>query len=299
MRRRRAYSRISAGALLVAAFPRVAVGIDFSAAPDLPVVTLSATGEFVEEFFEAEAETLFAAMTGAPSDARKIVINDLILALKNAGVWTKIDKLYVLAAHDAQAASLNWKSPGANALTANNSPTFTTDRGYTGNGSNTGLTGGFNENQIGAYSQNSSHLALWSRTNSQEDKTDMGDTSFAHLYIRLRMLGSPNQTRLRMTTDVGNLTTTITNSTGMFIGNRSGANDVQLYRNGSSIASSGAIASSAIPTGDAIHFMHAPSTGSASAREFAMFGLGVSLGATEASDYYSALLAYMQAVGAA
>lgn len=64
----------------------------------------------VYEIYEAQAETdaLVARMEIAPSAARKKLIDDLIVELKSWGIWQKLDLLYILAAHDAQAARLNW-----------------------------------------------------------------------------------------------------------------------------------------------------------------------------------------------
>src|SRR5262245_39221350 len=88
---------------------------------------------------QAETTALLAAMTVQPNAARQTLINDLIYALKQSGAWAKMDFLYVLAAHDNQAARLNWKT-AANLATVNGTCTFTVDRGYNGDGS-TGYLG--------------------------------------------------------------------------------------------------------------------------------------------------------------
>jgi len=71
-------------------------------------------------------------MSVAPSAARQLVIDALIRQLKDAGVWAKLDVLYVIAAHDIQAGRVNWKNPGTFTATEVSAPTFTTDRGYAG-----------------------------------------------------------------------------------------------------------------------------------------------------------------------
>lgn len=59
---------------------------------------------------EPETTALVAAMTVAPSPAHVAAINSTIVALKSAGLWTKID--YMAAAmHTLQANLLNWKNP--------------------------------------------------------------------------------------------------------------------------------------------------------------------------------------------
>ena len=106
------------------------------------------TREFLREIasdtYLPEAQVLFDKATGQPSTARKQLINELIDGLIRDGLWDKLALFYVLAAHDSGAAKLNWKKPDSYTLIENNTPTFTTDRGYAGNGTdmylNTGIT---------------------------------------------------------------------------------------------------------------------------------------------------------------
>lgn len=86
------------------------------------------------DFLLPETQALVRAMSVAPSGARVITINNTIQALIANGIWPRLDFLYLHAAHDAQAGLLNWIAPTTLLLTNNNSTTFTTDRGYTGDG---------------------------------------------------------------------------------------------------------------------------------------------------------------------
>ena len=89
---------------------------------------------------EPEALSLFSRMTVAPSEGRKNAINNFITALKNSGIWSTLDYLHVMAAHDQQAAMLNWVGASAYNLTPVGSPTFVADVGFSGNGSNMALS---------------------------------------------------------------------------------------------------------------------------------------------------------------
>jgi hypothetical protein len=82
--------------------------------------------------YSAEAQAIFAAFTTPPSDPRKALIDAAVVALKAAGVWTKLDALYAFAAADSQAALINWKAPGTFNGTLVNAPTFTADSGFLG-----------------------------------------------------------------------------------------------------------------------------------------------------------------------
>ena len=81
--------------------------------------------------YDTDAAAYFAAMSAPPDDTRKGLINQLVLDLKSAGVWVKLDWLCLFASHDQQSALLNLAVPAKSAI-AVNSPIFTTDRGFTG-----------------------------------------------------------------------------------------------------------------------------------------------------------------------
>lgn len=83
--------------------------------------------------FRPETRQLLARMTTQPSVARATLIDQTIRGLIDAGLWDQFDILYFLAAHDAQAARLNWKADAFNLTIQSGSPVFTTDGGYRAN----------------------------------------------------------------------------------------------------------------------------------------------------------------------
>lgn len=110
-----------------------------------------------------ETTALLARMTAAPSSTRVAVIDQLIRALKAAGIWARLDALWLLAAHDAQAARLN-AVQGAYDLTAVNSPAFTADHGYKGNGTSAYLASGYIPYVVGGkYLQNDASVGAFIR----------------------------------------------------------------------------------------------------------------------------------------
>lgn len=133
--------------------------------------------------YEPEALALFARMAAPPDARRKGLINTLIAGLKQAGVWSRLDAFYMLAAHTAQAARLNWVADAYN-LTPVNGPAFEVDRGYTGNGFNAYLDTGFNPATAGGkFTLNDAHLGVWCLTNVAEDKNDIGNLN-ARIFAR-------------------------------------------------------------------------------------------------------------------
>lgn len=128
-----------------------------------------------EPSFDPDAEALIARFAVQPDEDRKILIDETIVALKNAGIWDKMEVLYILAAHDGQAARQNWKADAFNA-TAYNSPAFAVDRGYTGDGSSSYLDSGFTPAISSVlFEANSNHAAVWIGTDiGNNTMTDFG-----------------------------------------------------------------------------------------------------------------------------
>lgn len=127
--------------------------------------------------YSAEANALFAKMTVQPTDTRKTLIDNLIVALKANGVWAKLDLLYVPAAANSQHAALNWKTPGSFTLTG--SGTFTVDRGYTFDGTSQKYDTGFNPATTTGRLQslNSATLGGYFLPTSTTAQTTIGNTN--------------------------------------------------------------------------------------------------------------------------
>lgn len=245
--------------------------------------------------YDAAASTLFAAMTTPPTTARKAQINTLILALKAAGVWSLLDVFYVLAAADSQAARLNWKTPGTFDAVAVSSPSFTADRGYTGDGSTSRLRTQFTPSVNGVnYTQNDAAAWLWNLTEGQDNTgQELGNAVTPRTFTRIR--NTSNQAI--MAVNSGSTSTTVANSTalGFFGSQRVSGTTVNVFKNGASLGTSAPGAAAITATEQWI--CGANST-VFSARQIAAASWGASLAGKEAA-FYSALLTYMQSVGAA
>lgn len=81
---------------------------------------------------EPETRLLLNSLLTEPSKSHTQLIDDTIYQLKQAGIWSKLDCLYLLAAPSTGVAAVNWINPGQYNLTAVNSPTFTANQGYSG-----------------------------------------------------------------------------------------------------------------------------------------------------------------------
>lgn len=242
--------------------------------------------------YAAESLLIFAAMTTPPTTARKILIDNLVISLKASGAWTVLDCLWVLAAADSQAALLDWKTPSTNALVATDSPTFTADRGYAGNGSTARLVGP-NLTTLGRqYVQDNAHMGVFVNTNVADDNAQIGN---ANAFIRVRTSGNTNQCRLNDATS-STAFTSVTEGRGHSVVTRSAAGSYTPYKNG--VAGTAISVASTVVTNNVMVVCSSNATASGTAIVSAAH-IGASLSAGQAASFYSALLVYMQSVGAA
>jgi hypothetical protein len=268
------------------------VPVTIVASGGVPVTFVAAEGGTT---YETETYALLGRMTVQPSTTRMGQINTLITALKTAGVWAKLAGCGSLAEGTQQASLLDWTS-GGHDLTAFNSPTFTANRGVTGNGTTSSVdysaTTGATWSPALA-TQNSSHYGLWTRTAATYGgggidlyagagfMSRRATTNPAHYTVRVNAAGSTN--------------VAVAGVTGFFIGARADASNQRLYRNGA-LVTSAAVASSAAP--DRLQLLHANGA-SYSDAEASWWSIGADLTDQNVADYYTALNTYMTAIGAA
>lgn len=244
---------------------------------------------------EAESVTLFASMSVAPDSARKVIINTLIKALKDAGVWTKMDALWVLAAHDEQAGRLNWKDPGNFTITVVNSWTFTTDRGFAGDGiSGAGDTGFVVATHGVQLTQNDAHLAVYQRTGGSNGSSPFSENNGSYRLNVTGGTGTSTRGRLFSSSDLNGATGGTQPLHGMV--RRNDSSNVSVVRDGSQTTAPTARTSTA-PGGGNMRFGVMGNTTFVS-HQVAAGHFGAYLDDTEAAAAYAALYAYMVAVGA-
>ena len=244
-------------------------------------------------FTNAEAEALVARFTTEPDDARKLLIDNMVGALKSAGVWAKLDALYLMAAADAQAAQRNWIADLFN-LSEVSAPAFVADRGYTGDGVasyvDTGLTPSTGGTKLVL---NSMVFGLWSRSAGQQTAPSGITAGGSQITVLPRSATDTFNVRANSAT-----ATTAANADGigLYAVNRSGASALELYKNGAQAASA-ATASLGLPTTSvAFGGNHLAAFNTI---QIAGGFLGQSLSGADHAALYSAMLVYMQATGSA
>lgn len=266
--------------------------------PYLFVGGVAALGEPTYAFANAEAEAVVAAMTTKPNAARKVLIDALVGGLKTDGIWAGLDLLYLTAAHAADAAVINWITPGTYTAIPVNSPTFTADRGYAGNGTSSRLRTQFTPStQAAKLTQNSASIWVWSRTDvSNGAYYDMGAATSPQLRFKFRQ---PTDNNL-ITINDGTTATTggglWTSSIGMFGLQRTASNARRTFYNGVQRGADSTTASTGMNAQE--QWIGGANNVAFSPREIAMAAWGASLAGLE-SAFYSRIQTYLAAVGAA
>jgi hypothetical protein len=246
------------------------------------------------------AITLFAAMTTQPDETRKTLISDTITALQAAGVWSLLDAVWFMAAHDEQASRLNWKAPASFTLATAGTITFTTDRGWQGDGASGYLNTGWIPAAHGVnYTLNDASFGVYSRTNSDTLVADIGcndGTNRAEFFAR-----TANSVFWRVNnTSIGEVSRSSLNSTRLQVARRAASTGINFWQNGGQIATQN-ITSSALVNLPV--FIAARNNGGAAAsfstRQYALAFTGAGMSGAQQLALYNTAQAYMTAVGAA
>jgi len=246
--------------------------------------------------YDPDATALFARMTVQPDATRKQLISDRFVAGKAKSFWAKLDAIWVHAAHTSEAGRFNWLGNVYN-CTPFNSPAFTTDRGFMGDGSSSYLSTGFNPATAVSpkFTQNSGCMGVRSNTDNAANGSLAGffDTTLSvGTSINPRATGDAITGRLNSaaSTNFG----VSSSSIGMFAMSRVDSANISAYRQGS-LVSSAASASTAPPSG--AFRLGAITDASFRACQFSMGWISSGLTAQEHLDLFNWFEPYRTAVG--
>lgn len=251
---------------------------------------------------------LIGRMTTKPTTARATLIARTITRLRAAGVWSKHDALWVMAGHHEQASRLDWKGTPAFTLTpadtntsTPSAPSFTADRGWTGNGTTTYLDTNWDPSVHGrGFTLNAASIRAWVRTNL---------ASPAPLFVAGRetpktwlQVGAGIMSVAVNQLAASAITPAPATSVGLFAANRVSGAEVRAFANGA-LASAVSVASSSMGFGTlTIGGLRMGSGGAMTnfaAHQHAFFGVGAPLTDAEEAAFYAIMRDYMLGVGAA
>lgn len=255
--------------------------------------------------YTAEYQTILDRGTALgytlPSAAQRLKQNQLVTALKTAGIWALLDIFYVFATDGASTfATLNWKTPASFQATLVSTPTFTANQGFAGDGTSSYInTTWIPQTDAVNFTQDNAGILLGINSDlSNANYTDFGSSEAAN--VDRISANVENGTNLLFYRINGN------NSPGTFANGTSLAN--YLFKRTSSTATSilknaaaFATGASAASTGLSNRAMYIGSeningtAGSFSARQYTHAGFGTNLAGLEAafqtawSTYFTSL----------
>ena len=179
--------------------------------------------------YSDQYQTLYDALATKPSDEIASAQDTFVSAIVDGGVWVKLDALWVFAQTTSAGALKNWVTPGTHDCSLVNAPAFTALEGFAGNGTTSYINSNFSPSVDGVnYTQNSASYGLYSRTDANISKTDMGcEGAGGDNYIRARLSGNINW---RVNSGATS-TQAIADSLGMYIASRPDSANQNLYKN--------------------------------------------------------------------
>lgn len=260
------------------------------------IVAATSVGAPSASAAEDSATTAWAAAcTTPPTSGRRAAINTMIAGIKADGDWSSLGRLYVFAAEDSQAARLNIKDP-SESVAFTNSPTFTTDRGVTGDGSSAYIDIGEAWDADGHFTLNSA--TIWAYINEQnstggEPIVGVAAGSTGNVSMTVRASAGNEQFRINDTTNDA-----LVANTGSKLGSRgmsrNGASDKRGYVNGSETAAL-STSSASVPTQNGAILRSGGSYGNS--RVAALFA-GSGMSATAIGRVRSRIITLLTAIGA-
>ena len=239
---------------------------------------------------DADAQAFFTA-SGLTGATNLTAINNLVVALKSYGIWTKMKAIYPMIGGTAALHKWNLKDPRD--LDAAFRLNFV--------GGWTHSSTGAKPNGLNAYADtflspntslllNDQHISYYTRTNSNGTEIEIGVIENGIPPITLLEIRTSGVTYASLATNAY-ATYTDPNSLGFYLGSRTSSNLTRLFKNGSNVGSSTTL-STTNPTNNI--FLGAANRGSQptafySTKECAFSSIGDGLSVTEAANFYTAV----------
>lgn len=249
--------------------------------------------------YDTDASAFFTA-TGITSDTQKNAVNDLVLDLKAASLWTKFIAIYPLVGGSATTHKFNLKDPqdtnGAFRLTFGGGVTHDSN-GITGNG-----TSGFaRTNIIGTthLSLNDVSAFIYSRSNIVGLKIDLGSMNYPapnYRSVQINVRNASDKFSGTTSMDTADATPDSTDGRGLFGVSRLSSSEFLKSKNTTQTTISGTSTSLSSEGVSLMAFANAGIHSAYSDRNLAFACIGSGLTATECDDLYTIVQDYQTAL---
>ncbi len=241
--------------------------------------------------YGSEAVQYFSALSSPPPRAWKKTISEFIYNLQVSGIWAQLDIAYFHAALEDQAGKLNIKTPGK--FTCSGSPTFTANKGHTGDGAASRLSTTWDASANGVnYTQNSAGFGLYCITNSAANAFDIGrNAATGDILLCCRTAGGGASYSINDDTATAPVVGT---SNGFYHAQRRSSTDKRLFKDGSSVS---AVSVTSTGVGASATWVCGANSTDFSARQIAFSWFGGPLIGQEA-QFNTYIVQALQGVGA-
>ncbi|RWN33440.1 hypothetical protein [Mesorhizobium sp.] len=181
--------------------------------------------------YSAEAEAYFARLITQPTAARKAIYDALFVGLVGAGIFPKLDALYILRAAREQWAYENLVQ-SAYWLTPHGGYTFTADEHWQGNGTTGYLSTAFVPSTAGGHlSQNDAHVGVTSRSSAADAGVALHARTAASHQISLGLRSvATGQSTMRINQTTGGAVPASASAAGRWVLRRSGSAADALFK---------------------------------------------------------------------
>jgi hypothetical protein len=213
--------------------------------------------------YDASTTAWLAAVVaagGTVSNNRSDVVNTLIAGLKTDSLFTKLDRLWMLAFADEDIWQLTYDLIGVNALTKVGPGSNLGYGGFSGNGSSSYLNSNYNPSTNGsAYTLNSASVGIGVKSNVTTARITsgfFGGFDSGNNTVSLTMFSNssapPTGTfdiNINQVLGGTRSSATLTTTAGRYIGSRTDGTSagVKVYLNGTDVTTSGGFVSSGLP----------------------------------------------------
>lgn len=244
---------------------------------------------------DAATQAYIAAMDIKPTLARAQAIDAVVTGLKSAGIWSKLDCLYLFAAHHRQASRLNVVAPATLEFANVGSPVFQSDKGWISPGTGNYLSlGDTVANLLTQFTQDDAHAGIYAVNNVAQNVTIFGTTALSTFYIAPRLVGNVTRFALNDGTN-SNTAAVVTGNPGHLIANRPDSGSKDLWRDGTQLLDL-SVASVSLPTGNIVVCAGQGTTNTV--HHAAVMHMGAGLSSGEIASFTSIIDTYLTAVGA-
>lgn len=240
--------------------------------------------------YDADAAAFFTAAS-ITDTTQKSAVNQLVLNLKSANIWTKMKALYPVVGGAASSHAINLKTPGTYNLT------FATGWTHASTGMtplNTYSDTNLNVNNL---QQNSCHFSYYSRTNAQSGH-DAGAVEVATPYKRFEFLlrYTDNNSYNSLMMQSSQTAVSVTDSKAFWLMSRTNSTQIKQFKNNSLWSTNNQ--TSVAPFNKNIYIGQSNGqTGFYSNKEVAFCSIGDGLTDAEALSFYTAVQNYQTTLG--